>query len=350
MKHRFWLFRRKGIYYLQDSRTLKKESLGTWDRQEAERLRGAKDEALRQPMLNLALGRTYLSAQDPTLLQRTWQSVIEKYCAIGKHSTKIRKERELARKTYDLLRRKNIIETTADDFFKVLSAGSVSTQHYLRCLHNLAQGLGWLPWDIIPAKLWPATNPASKRATTWEEHQRIIQAEKNTERQFFYEILWETGASQTDGASLDAANIDWENRTLSYQRGKTGSWCYLRIGKRLEGFLRQLPDSGPLFPHISGLSSNDRAAEFYRRCKHLKIEGISLHSYRYSWAERAKICGYPERFAQENLGHNSKAVHRAYAKKAKVELPALEEYESQMAQDRIIRLRFQNSSERKISD
>jgi hypothetical protein len=27
-------------------------------------------------------------------------------------------------------------------------------------------------------------------------------------------------------------------------------------------------------------------------------------------------CGYPERFAQEALGHDSKAVHRAYAKHA----------------------------------
>jgi len=36
---------------------------------------------------------------------------------------------------------------------------------------------------------------------------------------------------------------------------------------------------------------------------------------------------YPERFAQESLGHNSKAVHRAYARKAQVLLPPLEEYE-----------------------
>jgi hypothetical protein len=36
---------------------------------------------------------------------------------------------------------------------------------------------------------------------------------------------------------------------------------------------------------------------------------------------------YPERFAQMALGHNSKAVHRAYAKKAQVTLPPLEEYE-----------------------
>ncbi len=52
-----------------------------------------------------------------------------------------------------------------------------------------------------------------------------------------------------------------------------------------------------------------------------------MHSYRYAWAERAKTAGYPERFAQLALGHNSKAVHRAYARQAKVTLPPLEEYE-----------------------
>jgi integrase len=63
----------------------------------------------------------------------------------------------------------------------------------------------------------------------------------------------------------------------------------------------------------------------------LGIKGVSLHSYRYAWAERAKKAGYPERFAQEALGHNSKAVHRAYARKAQVELPSLGEYERQRA-------------------
>jgi hypothetical protein len=38
-------------------------------------------------------------------------------------------------------------------------------------------------------------------------------------------------------------------------------------------------------------------------------------------------CRYPERFAQEALGHNSKAVHRAYAKRALMKIPSLEDYE-----------------------
>jgi integrase len=59
---------------------------------------------------------------------------------------------------------------------------------------------------------------------------------------------------------------------------------------------------------------------------------VTLHSYRYAWAERAKVAGYPERFAQEALGHNSKAVHRAYAKRALMKIPSLEEYEERAAE------------------
>lgn len=47
----------------------------------------------------------------------------------------------------------------------------------------------------------------------------------------------------------------------------------------------------------------------------------------HAWAERAKVAGYPERYAQLALGHNSKAIHRAYSRKAQVFLPPLEDYE-----------------------
>ena len=57
------------------------------------------------------------------------------------------------------------------------------------------------------------------------------------------------------------------------------------------------------------------------------VVGVSLHSYRYAWAERAKMAGYPERHAQNALGHNSRAVHAAYAKGAIAVCPSLEAYE-----------------------
>src|SRR5436189_4073153 len=79
-----------------------------------------------------------------------------------------------------------------------------------------------------------------------------------------------------------------------------------------------------------------RATEFARACRRLMIKGVTLHSYRYAWAERARTCGYPERFAQEALGHNSQAVHRSYAKRAQVRLPSLEQYERNAADENVI--------------
>jgi integrase len=73
--------------------------------------------------------------------------------------------------------------------------------------------------------------------------------------------------------------------------------------------------------------AGDRATEFRSRCRQLGITGVTLHSYRYAWAERAKTVGYPERFAQEALGHNSKAVHHAYSKHGEVTVPSLDDWE-----------------------
>jgi len=38
---------------------------------------------------------------------------------------------------------------------------------------------------------------------------------------------------------------------------------------------------------------------------------------------------YPERFAQQTLGHNSKAVHYAYSKHAEVTVPSLDDWEKE---------------------
>jgi integrase len=72
---------------------------------------------------------------------------------------------------------------------------------------------------------------------------------------------------------------------------------------------------------------NHRAKVFIKRLRTVGITGISMHSYRCAWAERAKTVRMPERFAQRALGHSSKAFARAYSKKAKVVVPSLEVYE-----------------------
>jgi integrase len=198
--------------------------------------------------------------------------------------------------------------------------------------------MNWLAWPIIPKRLWPKIEYKPKRAIRADEHQRIIEREPNPENRSFYELCWHLGGSQTDVANLEAASIDWNDRVISYARRKTGSRAFIHFGPTLETILRSLPTQGLLFPRLALLKEKYRGQEFRRRCAGLGIFGVTLHCYRYAWAERAKICGYPERFAQEALGHNSKAVHRAYARKAQVRLPSLESYENQNVEGRIVPL------------
>jgi integrase len=227
-----------------------------------------------------------------------------------------------------------------------LDLGTTSTNVFLRRLHNFSIGMNWLPWPILPKKLWPKVKH-KKRAITEEEHLKIIAREENVERRSFYELCWELGGSQSDVANLWAEDVDWEDRTICYDRQKLASLDsddikppLIRFGKRCEAILRSLPSIGPLFPYLSSVDWKDRATEFKQRCKGLDIKGVTLHSYRYSWAERARKAGYPRRYAEEALGHNSKAVHAAYARKAVVTVPSLEEYEEANLKKKIMPVEF----------
>src|ERR1039457_2136990 len=51
----------------------------------------------------------------------------------------------------------------------------------------------------------------------------IFQREQNSERRDFYELLWHTGAAQSDGACLRAEDINWEERTICFTRKKLKS-------------------------------------------------------------------------------------------------------------------------------
>jgi integrase len=225
----------------------------------------------------------------------------------------------------------------------------VTTNAYLRRLHNFALDMNWLLAPVLPPKKWPKVKHAKKRAITQGEHARILAREGNSERRAFYALLWHLGGSQTDVACLRAENIDFTNSVIGYQRAKldevethTGAW--IRFGPDVETLLRTLPAAGPLFPYLATVDCKDRATEFKQRCDGLGIDGVTLHSYRYAWAERAKKAGMPERYAQVALGHASKAVHRAYARGADVTVPSLEDYE-RIAEEKIVNVSFQKSDQ-----
>lgn len=352
MSQRYRKFKRTwGMYYVYDTLTGNSVSLKTKVKAEADQKVNAMNEAERQPGISLGLARVYLNATDPKLATRTWQEVMEHIVEKKLDETRRRWEVAIKDKNFNRIRNLKVAETRAEHFDRVLHDGKVSTNVYLRRIHNHALGMDWLLRPVIPRLQWPRPIFKLKRAITLEEHQRIIEGEtaaerrnkgsRNSdqhhysERRDFYEILWHTGAAQTDAACLTAEDIDWDRRTLCYSRAKLKSRggrlnpALIRFSEDVAAILKRRPEKGPLFPYLRTVRPGDRATEFRQRCAGLKISGVTLHSYRYAWAERALKCGFPERFAQQALGHNSKAVHHAYAKRAEVTVPSLDDWEKQ---------------------
>jgi len=330
MRQRFILYRRGETYYCEDTVTRKQESLRTKDLAAAQTLLAAKNEATRQPAMNLQIAQVYLRHGDTALTTRTWREVMEQIKSTKNGETRIRWDSAIKDEAFNLLLDRKLVETTADHFMAVLKKGTVSTNIFLRRAHNYAIGMHFLPWPVMPKLHWPKVEHKEKRAITFEEHQKIVNRERNPATRAYYQLLWHLGGAQGDIASLSAEDIDWNDRTIAYNRHKTKTAALISFGGEVAEILKTLPGEGLLFPALARLCPAHRAKLFMKRLATVRVTGVSLHCYRYAWAERAKAAGYPERFAMQALGHTSKAVHHAYSKKAQMKLPPLEEYENKI--------------------
>ncbi len=342
MKTRYRLIRRgnrKRAFYCVDTQTGQRTSLGTADEAAAVRIVQAKNDAERQPVLNLQIAKAYLAGADSNYVKRAWADVMSEFVQNKSGSNRRRYEVAIADKAYDSIRNLSLLETQPEHFFRVLRDGCVSTNNHLRRFHNFALDVGWLLRPVLPKRQWPPVRYKAKRAITRDEHDLIVSRETNDELRSFLWCCWHLGGSQTDMANLQADDIDWHKQVVSFFRRKTGTAQVVRFGKGLAEVLRDLPQVGLLFPTLAKMDEKHRASRFQRSCRRVKVTGVSLHSYRYAWAERAKRAGYPERFAQEALGHNSLAVHRAYARNARLELPPLEDYEPSVGAEKLVTLK-----------
>jgi hypothetical protein len=189
MKEKFWLCKRGNIFYSLDSETRKRESLSTRNKENAKQIVQAKNVAMHLPAINIAIAKAYLVGADPKLMERTWGFVMDHFCSIGKESTRQRRCRAVKSQAFNAIRHKKLIQTTSEDFLGVFKSSGSFANDILRCLHNLALGMGWLLSPVIAPKLSPKIEKKPKQAITFDEHCRIIQAELNPERKSYYELL-----------------------------------------------------------------------------------------------------------------------------------------------------------------
>jgi len=218
---------------------------------------------------------------------------------VAKKTDETRRRWEVAikDKNFDCIRNLPVAETRPEHFDRALVDGKVSTNVYLRRIHNHALGMEWLLKSVIPRLQWPRPVFKSKRAITAVEHAAFVERELNPERRDFYELLWHTGVSQSDAACLLAEDVNWNSRTIAYSRMKLKSRgtgikpALIRFGAEVEVILKRRPQAGALFPYLRTVRAGHRATEFKQRCAGLEIKGVTLHSYRNAWAERALKCG-----------------------------------------------------------
>ena len=170
MRQTFGLVRRPwGVFYLKNKITGEQESLKTSDKLKAQCILQAHNESECQPHFNLSLARVCLNGADPKLTTRTWQEVMENIVAKKTDETRRRWETAIKDRNFDCIRNLRVAETRPEHFDRALADGKVSSNVYLRRIHNHALGMEWLLKSVIPRLQWPKPVFKAKRAITAEE-------------------------------------------------------------------------------------------------------------------------------------------------------------------------------------
>jgi hypothetical protein len=112
LKKRYRLIRRGGrnAFYCVDSKTGKRTSLGKHDEDEARQIIDAKNQALRQPVLNMQIAKAYLYGTENGIATRTWQQALDVMTASKTGDNQEHWKRGGKEQPFDLIRDQIIIE------------------------------------------------------------------------------------------------------------------------------------------------------------------------------------------------------------------------------------------------
>lgn len=344
------LWERKGNWYAREvSGKRRMRSLGTKDEEQAKlNLQKELGEEIlpEENAKHLAMGKAHLNLVNPKLQQYTFGNLYKKW--YGKKglepSTIQRRKDEVGRGIFKELKNRLLCDTTVESLIESRCDDlGIFARESLGELQRLAIKLGWLALPFVaPIHIEVSYKEHRKtRAITHQEHEAFVTHERasatrpnakyGTERADYYDLLFLTGAAQTDGANLKATHIDWKAKELVFHRQKTGERCAIALGGRLEELLKRLPKEGQLFPNLCKLDQQKRGRDFRRHVKRMGLdkgeESLTLHSYRYHMAEWCCEVGMEMRYAQIILGHSSKTVANAYARKCKKAAPTPDTYQ-----------------------
>lgn len=173
------------VWWIQDNQTGKRESLRTTDKNKALEMLLLRNSPCQQAAFHAQMARTHLLVSNPQNANRTWQAVMDSMLGRKNGSTKTRCERAFNSEPFDHIRDLVVGSTASDHLEKVLNAGGVSANVYLRRLHNYALDMNWLLAPVIAKRAWPKVRHSTKRGITPDEISGFSNAKRTPSARHF---------------------------------------------------------------------------------------------------------------------------------------------------------------------
>ncbi len=124
-------------------------------------------------------------------------------------------------------------------FLEVLNKGGVATSVYLASVQAMAIETGLISHPILPKRMWPKHQKRAKRSVTSDEHCRL-KLNSCEKWSAYLELLWQTGASQSDAAQFRIELADLKSKVITYRRLKTNTRAAQKVSDELAGILQSL--------------------------------------------------------------------------------------------------------------
>jgi hypothetical protein len=354
-----------GVYYIIDKATGKSRSSKTTDKHQAEAFARVQYDLTDDT--NVAFHKKtaemHLAKCNPEWTINTWDMVINSMKKAPRGQVGGQKSARTVRtitsswgnKCWNRIRHKRLIDTLPSDFQGALNGLGCGLVAFGKTLHRFAFNHGMMPYQIMGDAMWPKVKfNRRSRAITEAEHVRLVKyfseagervyrmalkhhpdttiAQWQEEWVNYLWLLWFTAASNSDAANMKAENILWDERVIAYKRDKwqepeeTPPVCVaIAKGGQLEKLLKALPAQGNLFPLLTQIGQESRCRVFKKARERVGIKGrVTIHGYRFGFAERAKKGGMSVEDRMISLGHANYKMTHHYDKHALVTPQSIE--------------------------
>jgi site-specific recombinase XerD len=178
---------------------------------------------------------------------------------------------------------------------------------------------------VNPARLVPQRKePAGKlRYLTDEEEVRLRLALKSRPYSIpQLDIALHTGMRKSEQFSVIWDQVDFTQKSLHLSATKNGSDRYVSLNseaiRALESLKEthkrlKLPDDSTLFVSAQNKPMADPREWFGSACEEAKIQGVTWHTLRHTFASRLVMAGVDLKTVQDLMGHKTIAMTARYA-------------------------------------